>query len=96
MSVPDLDRLLSESVLPFVHSPGQYIGGEVGSVRKDPAQVRLRVALAFPDTYAIGMSHLGLQILYAVLNGMEDVACERVFAPWSDMRERMKPQWLWL
>ena len=90
MNTAELNHLLTERILPLVETPGQYIGGETNSVVKDPAEVSLRVALAFPDTYAIGMSHTGLQILYAVLNGLEGVACERVFAPWTDMRERMR------
>jgi radical SAM family uncharacterized protein/radical SAM-linked protein len=71
--------------LPLVSRPSRYIGGEVNSVVKDPADVRLRFALAFPDVYEIGMSHLGLQILYQILNARPDVAAERVFAPWKDM-----------
>lgn len=89
MNRDDFDRILTEFVLPFVEKPGGYIGGETNSVVKDPAEVSLRVALAFPDAYAIGMSHAGLQILYGVLNALEGVACERVFAPWVDMRARL-------
>jgi len=90
MDQTDFNRVLTDSVLPFVQTPGQYVGGEVNSIRKDPASVSLKVALAFPDTYAIGMSHSGMRILYAILNGLEGVACERVFAPWTDMRRRMQ------
>jgi radical SAM family uncharacterized protein len=90
MSRSDFDGILADYVLPFVETPGQYVGGETNSIVKDPKTVSLRVALAFPDTYAVGMSHTGLQILYAVLNGLRGVACERVFAPWVDMRERMQ------
>ncbi len=68
-----------------VEKPSRYTGGEVNAVRKDPGACRLRFALAFPDTYEVGMSHLGLQILYAILNGLPEVACERCYAPWPDM-----------
>lgn len=73
-----------------VSNPAQYVGGEWNSIRKDPDSVRLRFALAFPDTYAIGMSHLGIQILYSILNSREDVAAERVFAPWVDMAKKLR------
>ncbi|MFB3926094.1 MAG: TIGR03960 family B12-binding radical SAM protein [Syntrophales bacterium] len=79
-----------EAVLPLVEKPSRYIGGEVNSVKKDRAACRLSFALAFPDTYDVGMSHLGLQILYAILNGYPHVAAERVFAPWPDMELRMR------
>jgi radical SAM family uncharacterized protein len=77
-------------VLPRVETPGQYAGGERHQAVKDHASVDLTVALAFPDTYAIGMSHLGLQILYHMLNSRPDVAAERVFAPWIDMEEELR------
>ncbi len=79
-----------ERILPLTSSPGQYIGGEVNSVTKDPRTVDVSVALAFPDTYAIGMSHLGLQVLYSILNNRPDTAAERVFAPWIDMERLMR------
>lgn len=85
----DLNKILDE-ILPRVQTPGQYIGGETNSVVKDPRSVSLSVALAFPDTYAIGMSHLGLQVLYTILNNRGDVAAERVFSPWPDMEEQMR------
>ena len=81
---------LLESILPLIEKPGRYTGGEINSVVKDKSKVELRFALAFPDTYEIGMSHLGLQILYAVLNGEPAVAAERVFAPWPDMEAKMR------
>jgi radical SAM family uncharacterized protein len=77
-------------VLPRVQKPGQYAGGERNQVVKDPGEVDLRVALAFPDTYAVGMSHLGLQILYHILNLRDDVFAERVFAPWTDMEAELR------
>lgn len=73
-----------------VRTPAQYIGGEWNSVRKDPAACDLRVALAFPDTYSIGMSHLGLQILYGLLNERPGVLCERAFCPWPDLEAIMR------
>ncbi|NUN50628.1 MAG: TIGR03960 family B12-binding radical SAM protein [Candidatus Brocadiae bacterium] len=79
-----------EPLLLNVQAPAQYTGGEVNSIRKATGSVRARVALAFPDTYKIGMSHLGLAILYGLLNREPDLAAERVFAPWTDMEERMR------
>ena len=72
-------------ILPRVQTPGQYIGGEWNSIRKDPGTVRGRICLAFPDKYTIGMSHYGLQVLYHVMNSPADWACERVFAPGTDL-----------
>ncbi len=79
-----------ESLLLSVEKPSRYIGGEPNAVFKSREDCRLSFALAFPDTYEVGMSHLGLQILYAVLNGMPGVAAERCFAPWPDMEARMR------
>ena len=81
---------LKERLLLSVQKPARYTGGEWGEVQKDPAQVRVRVAFAFPDTYEIGMSNVGMRILYGVMNRMEGVWCERVFAPWGDMEEAMR------
>lgn len=77
-----------EELLPHIEKPGRYIGGEINSVVKEKA--RCRFALAFPDAYEIGMSHLGIQILYSILNRNPDVAAERVFAPWPDMEAAMR------
>ena len=77
-------------ILPRVEKPGRYVGGEWNEVRKDPARVRTRVALAFPDVYEIGMSYLGQKILYALLNGRRGVAAERVFAPWPDFERELR------
>jgi radical SAM family uncharacterized protein/radical SAM-linked protein len=78
-----------------VEKPSRYVGGELHQVRKDPAAVRARVCLAFPDVYEIGMSHLGTKILYSVLNKTDGIACERAFAPWTDceaeLRKRVLP-----
>jgi radical SAM family uncharacterized protein/radical SAM-linked protein len=72
-------------LLPFVSRPSRYLGNEVNSLHKDSKKVRLTFALAFPDAYEVGMSHIGLQILYSILNSRDDIACERVFLPWVDM-----------
>jgi len=77
-----------------VEKPSRYIGGEYQQVRKDPAEVRARVCLAFPDAYEIGMSHLGTKILYGVLNKTDGVACERVFAPWLDCEAELRARGL--
>lgn len=79
-----------EPHLPAVQTPSQYIGGEWNSVRKDWDSVKHRVCVAFPDAYKIGMSHLGLQILYGLINARPDALCERAFAPWTDLEERMR------
>ena len=79
-----------EKILPLVQKPGRYIGGELNSVEKDPDDVDLRFAFCFPDTYEIGMSHLGIKILYYLINEREDAYCERVFCPWLDMEEEMR------
>jgi radical SAM family uncharacterized protein/radical SAM-linked protein len=76
--------------LDSVEKPIRYIGGEYHEVRKDPAVVQARVCLAFPDTYEIGMSHLGTKILYSVLNKVPEIACERAFAPWIDMEAQLR------
>ena len=70
-----------------VEKPARYMGGEMGSIRKDSA--KLRIALAFPDVYEVGMSHLGLRILYRILNDLDGIAAERVYAPWPDMEQKM-------
>src|SRR5437868_9023128 len=79
-----------ERLLPLVEKPGRYVGNERGTVRKDPDAVRLRFALAFPEVYEIAQSHLGLQILYDILNREPDVQCERVYAPWIDMEAQLR------
>ncbi|MCI6830987.1 MAG: TIGR03960 family B12-binding radical SAM protein [Clostridiales bacterium] len=77
-------------ILPRVQKPARYVGGEWGSVIKEKDEVFLRFALCFPDTYEVGMSHLGSRILYGLLNNEPDIWCERVFAPWLDMEEEMR------
>ena len=76
-------------ILPKVQKPARYVGGEYREIIKNPSEVSVRVAFCFPDTYEIGMSNLGMRILYDVMNRMPQVWCERVFAPWGDMEEQM-------
>lgn len=78
------------TILKKVQKPGRYTGGEFGQIIKDKSKIKLRVAFCFPDTYEIGMSNLGVRILYGALNEMNDVWCERVYAPWPDMEEQMR------
>lgn len=79
-----------EPLLLQVQKPAQYIGGEIGSIRKELESVSVRFAFCFPDTYEIGMSHLGMKILYSLTNAQPDYACERVFAPDTDMEQLMR------
>ncbi len=79
-----------ENVLHLVEKPARYTGGELNSVIKDKTGIDIRVAFCFADTYEVGMSHLGLKILYSLLNAREDTWCERVFAPWIDMEDKMR------
>ncbi len=81
---------LLQRILPTVQKPARYTGGEYNEIRKDPKDVRVNVAFCFPDTYEIGMSNVGMRILYGVMNEMEGVWCQRVFAPWGDMEEAMR------
>lgn len=78
------------TILKSVQKPGRYTGGEFGQTIKDKSKMKLRVAFCFPDTYEIGMSNLGVRILYGALNQLNDVWCERVYAPWPDMEEQMR------
>ena len=81
---------LLQRILPTVQKPARYTGGEFNEIKKNKEDVRVRVAFCFPDTYEIGMSNLGMRILYGVMNQMEGVWCERVFAPWGDMESAMR------
>lgn len=81
---------LSDELLLKIEKPARYIGNEVNSVMKDKSKVGIRFAMCFPDVYEIGMSHLGIQILYDMFNKREDVWCERVYSPWPDLHEMMK------
>lgn len=87
-----MDRQTLEQLLLRVQKPGRYTGGEQGSIVKDKQAVDIRFAFCFPDTYEIGMSHLGMKILYALFNQREDIWCERVFAPWVDFEELMRKE----
>lgn len=79
-------------ILPTVQKPARYTGGEWGEIQKNSEEVDVRVAFCFPDTYEIGMSNVGMRILYGAMNQMEGVWCQRVFAPWGDMEEKMRAQ----
>lgn len=81
---------LSDEILLSIEKPARYIGNEVNSVMKDADKVSIRIAMAFPDVYEIGMSHLGIQILYHMFNERPDVWCERVYSPWPDLDARMR------
>ncbi len=83
---------LSEKILLQVEKPARYIGNEVNSVVKNREDVAVRFAMCFPDVYEIGMSHLGIQILYSMFNSWEDVWCERVYSPWTDLDRIMREQ----
>lgn len=79
-----------EKLLLKVQKPGRYVGGEMNSIIKDKSKVDVRFAFCFPDVYEVGMSHLGMKILYSLFNSKEHIWCERVFAPWIDMEEQMR------
>ena len=83
---------LSDDILLNIDKPARYIGNEVNSVIKDPEKVDIRFAFCFPEVYEIGMSHLGLQILYDMFNRRDDVWCERVFSPWVDLDKIMREE----
>ncbi len=83
---------LPDEILLRVEKPARYIGGEFNSVKKDKSQVRIRFAMCFPDVYEIGMSHLGIQILYDMFNQREDTWCERVYSPWVDLDKLMREE----
>ena len=83
---------LNDEILLKIEKPARYIGNEVNSVMKDPEKVDIRFAMCFPDVYEIGMSHLGIQILYDMFNRREDVWCERVYSPWFDLDQEMRKE----
>ena len=83
---------LSDEILMKVEKPARYIGNELNSIVKDKDAVDIRFAMCFPDVYEIGMSHLGIQILYDMFNRREDTWCERVYSPWSDLHKIMKEE----
>jgi radical SAM family uncharacterized protein len=81
---------LSDEILMSIEKPARYIGGEVNMVRKNPADVDIRFCMCFPDVYEVGMSHLGIQILYDMFNRRDDIYCERVYSPWPDLDKIMR------
>lgn len=83
---------LTDEILLKIDKPARYIGGEINSIMKDRERVDIRFAMCFPDVYEIGMSHLGIQILYDMLNKFEDTWCERVYSPWMDLDEIMRKE----
>lgn len=83
---------LSNDILMQIEKPARYIGNEINSIKKDLKHVAIRFAMCFPDVYEIGMSHLGIQILYNLLNQIDDVWCERVYSPWVDLDKLMREQ----
>ena len=83
---------LSDEILMKIDKPARYIGNELNSVVKEKDTVDIRFVMCFPDVYEIGMSHLGIQILYDMLNKREDVWCERVYSPWSDLHAILKEE----
>lgn len=90
MKHDNIKEYIYDELLPKVEKPGRYIGTEWNSIHKNPEQIDIRFAFCFPDVYEVGMSHLGMKILYHLLNDQEDIFCERVFAPWPDMEEEMR------
>ena len=88
----DRHLALSDSILLKVEKPARYTGGEINSIMKDKDDISVRFAMCFPDLYEIGMSHLGIQILYSMLNEREDIWCERVYSPWMDLHKIMKEE----
>ena len=83
---------LDDDILLKIEKPARYIGGEVNAVMKNPEEVDIRFAMCFPDVYEIGMSHLGIQILYDMFNRRPDVWCERVYSPWLDLDKIMREE----
>ena len=83
---------LSDEILLKVDKPARYIGNEVNAVMKNKDEVDIRFAFVFPDVYEIGMSHLGIQILYDMLNKRDDIWCERVYSPWTDLDKIMREE----
>lgn len=81
---------LSDEILMEIEKPARYIGNEVNMVKKNPESVDIRFCMCFPDVYEIGMSHLGIQILYDMINKREDAYCERVYSPWPDLDKIMR------
>src|SRR5690554_5689650 len=91
MQPEQIERILDRTLLQ-VEKPGRYVGGEYNSIVKDWEQIDIKVALAFPDIYDLGMSNLGIMILYEQVNKQPDMLAERVFSPWVDMEAIMRQQ----
>jgi len=87
---PEIENKLRKEILPGVLKPGRYVGNEINIIVKNRNSIKARVALAFPDVYEIGMSYVGFQLLYHILNTHPDIWAERVFAPWPDMEEKLR------
>ncbi len=85
-----MQEILEQKILPKVSKPARYTGGELNSIKKDWDNIPVRIAITYPDTYEVGMSNLGLAILYNILNNEKDVLAERTFAPWPDMEEKLR------
>ncbi|MBE6611967.1 MAG: B12-binding domain-containing radical SAM protein, partial [Ruminococcaceae bacterium] len=83
-------KAAAERLIKRVSKPGRYTGGEYGQIIKDKSAVKARFAFCFPDTYEIGMSNLGIRILYGAINAHPELWCERVYAPWVDMEEELR------
>ena len=83
---------LSDEILLEIEKPARYIGNEINSVMKNKNEVDIRFAMCFPDVYEIGMSHLGIQILYDMFNRREDTWCERIYSPWPDLDAIMRKE----
>ena len=83
---------LSDEILLSIDKPARYLGNEINAVYKDVSAIDVRFAMCFPDVYEIGMSHLGIQILYDMLNQFEDVWCERVYSPWFDLDKVLRQE----
>ena len=83
---------LNDEIIMTIEKPARYIGNEVNSVMKNKENVDIRFAMCFPDVYEIGMSHLGIQILYDMFNKRDDIWCERVYSPWPDLDKVMREQ----
>ncbi|MFK7931498.1 MAG: B12-binding domain-containing radical SAM protein, partial [Myxococcota bacterium] len=92
----NLTEVLDNEILPTVDKPSRYVGDEVNSVKKDKSQVEVRIALAFPDLYDLGLGNLGVHILYAVVNQLPWAWCERVYAPAPDMEAALRERGLGL
>lgn len=90
MKNANFSRYVYDEILPRVEKPGRYIGTELNSVHKNLEHINIRFAFCFPDVYEVGMSHLGMKILYHLLNDQKDIYCERVFAPWPDLEEELR------